>query len=226
MGDQPKDLNLDDDEGLGHYTSFFYDSSNGIILVQLNRNGITANGVAKYFKRNFKNDINKVQFNIVINPSEIRKLQQMSEIRNVTLSVARVQGGGILANDEVVRAVGELRGIADKTNADTISITLGMGYAPGSLRRNGIWTMFRNLLRADTHGDIKKLEVTGRETDEEALKVIDFITNKVVIEVTLPKARYFDVNSIDGIIRQAIDKYRIIKPEITSTYKVKNEPDE
>ncbi|SEW00498.1 hypothetical protein SAMN05428988_1178 [Chitinophaga sp. YR573] len=225
LGERPKDLELDEGEGLGHYTSFFFDSTNDIILIQYNRNGITASGIAKYFKRNFRTEIRKIEFNVVINPSEIERLRRMGEVRSLELSVASVRGGGILANDGVSRSVGELRSIADKTNADSISIKLTMGHTPGTLRRNRIAAIFGNLLRADTHGDIKKMEITGKESDEGALETIDFITNKVIVEVTLPRSRHFTLATIERIIRDGIANYNEIKPEIDTAYKVRRNSD-
>lgn len=225
LGETPKDLELDEDEGLGHYTSFFFDSSNDIILIQYNRNGITASGIAKYFKKNFKTEIRKIEFNVVINPSEIERLRRMGEVRSLELSVAGVRGGGILANDGVSRSVGELRSIADKTNADSISIKLTMGHTPGTLRRNRIAAIFGNLLRADTHGDIKKMEITGKESDEDALETIDFITNKVVVAVALPRSRHFTLATIEKIVKDGIANYNEIKPEIDTVYKVRRNSD-
>ncbi|PSL42798.1 hypothetical protein CLV51_11014 [Chitinophaga niastensis] len=221
LGELPHDLELEEDEGLGHYTSFFYDPANNVILVQYNRNGITANGIAAYFKANFKDDIRKVEFRVLINPYDITKLQEMSEIKKVELSVAGITRGGILANDGVKRSFSELNDITDKTNATGMNLTLSVGKAGGGIRRSVISQLFRSLINADTHGNIVKMEITGREEDEDALKVIDFLNNKVIIDVPLIRTRHLNEAAIRKIITDAISQYDLIKDEIAISYRVK-----
>lgn len=215
-------MQLEEDEGLGHYTSFVYDPSNQIIIVQNNRNGITASGVAAYFKYNFRGDIRRIELKVVINPTDLTQLASVNSIRKVNLSIAGLENGGILANDGVRRSVGELRTLADNTRAQVIQISLGIGYGEGSLNGNVVKNIIRSLTRADDYGSIKKLEIVGRDSDEEALKTIDFITNKVIIDVTLERTRHLNERTIERLIREAINSYQLIKPDIAS-FRVKNE---
>lgn len=222
LGEEPEDLDLEDDEGLVHFTSFIYDSTNSIILVQNNRNGITASGIAAYFQRNFSHEIRKIEFRVVINPAGIEKLQEVSEIRKMNLTIAGVEGGGILANDGVKRAVGELSSFADTSNAHTVNISLSMGYNQGSLNRNLIQRLFRAIGRSDQYGTVTKMEIVGRESDEDALRTIDFITNKVIIDVPLRNYRHYNDTVITRVITDSIGQYDLIRGEITTTYRVKN----
>ncbi|NLR67404.1 hypothetical protein HGH92_24080 [Chitinophaga varians] len=226
FGSEPQNLELDEDEGLGYYTSFFYDSDTQMIMVQYNRNGITANGIASFFKKNFSEFIRKIEFKVVINPADLLRLGDFTEIRKVELSIAQIQGGGVLANDGVMRSFNELNSISDKTNANTINITLGMGFASGGMRRSAISNLLRLLQRADQgQGSITKMEVTGKEEDEGAMKVIDFITNKVIIDVSLPRYRHMNPTTLRSIINDAIVQYDLIKPQI-ATYRVRSRPEE
>lgn len=221
-GAVPVPLVLDPDEGLGHYTSFFFDPTNNIVMVQANRNGITANGVAAFFKRNFTEHIRKIEFKVVINPADLTRLRRMSEIKSVTLSIAGLQGGGILANDRVRRSIGELNGIADKTGTSSINLTLSMGKAGGSLKKAAIFSIFRSINAADQEGSVLKMEVTGSEEGDDTMRVIDFITNKVMIDATYIRPRHFNDSTITAIILDAIDQYDQIRDEISTAYRVRD----
>lgn len=220
LGEAPIELDMDEDEGLGHYTSFVYDSTNNIILIQSNRNGITANGIALFFSRNFS--VRSIVFDVVINPSDIQRLEAMSEIRNVEISIARVQNGSIFNNGRR-RPISEMQQLGDATDANILKLTLGVGYdRSATLRKRSIISLVRDLLGFEQEGEVQKIIISGRETDESGIEMIDLITNKVIIKVILPAVRSISEISIQREINEVIRLYRDKKREVDNVYKVKS----
>lgn len=220
LGEAPVELDMDEDEGLGHYTSFVYDSTNNIIMVQSNRNGITANGIAAFFSRNFS--VRSIVFDVVINPSDIQRLEAMSEIRNVEISIARVQNGNIFNNGRK-RPISEMQQLGDDTNANILKLTLGVGYdRSATLKKRSILSLVKDLLKFEREGEVQKIIISGKETDESGIEMIDLITNKVIIKVSLPAVRSISEISIQREIDEVIKQYKDRKREVDTVYKVKN----
>jgi hypothetical protein len=220
FGKEPENIIDDEDEaGLGHYTSFMYDSTNGVIAIQSNRNGASANGLAAYFRRNYK--VRDITLEIIINPDELEKLEKMSTISSFQVSIAKPENGTFAASGSK-RSFSEINEIADKTNASILTLQVGIGYQKSSsLKRNSIISYVRSLLSRNQTLDVRKIEVKGRESDDDYIETLDLITNKVSIPITYTPPRTITPRFLSDILRKVIDNYSALKPKIDRVYKVK-----
>ena len=216
--DPEKLLDDTDEGGLGHYTSFLYDSTNNIIAIQFNKNGISANGIISYFISNYK--IKDIILEPIINPDKIEKLLEMSSISSFEISVARPENFTGFNNSKL--DFGEMNKIADITKASTIKLTVSVGYQKkASLDKNSIISYVNNLLGINQALEVKKIEIKGKETDEDNIQTLDLITNKVYIEVNYTSPRSINSSFMNKIIEKVIEQYIILKPDIDKFYKVK-----
>lgn len=221
FGEEPSDIiGEEEDGGLGHYTSFIYDSSNDVIGVQSNRNGVSANGIASYFRRNF--NVRDISLEVIINPDEIEKLQKMTSISSFAVTIAKPQSGVAFNNRNQPRAIKEMTDVADRTAANTMTLQLSIGYdRNGTLRKGAVSSYVRSLFSREDSLEIRKVEIRGRETDEDNLETIDLVTNKVSIPVAYKTPRSITPRFLRDILRKAVDSYTELKPKIDRTYKVK-----
>lgn len=220
FGQEPEDLLSDDeDTGLGHYTSFFFDSSNNMIAVQNNRNGISANGIAAFFKRNYI--FRDIQFEHVINPAELARLDNLTQIKSFEISIAKLENGAAFSKDTDSLSFKEVTKMADSTKANVFRLYLGVGYEKeDSLLKGGVKQYIRSLLGKQNVNNITKIEVRGRENDEESLEIIDLINNKIRFTVTLPKARSVNRGYVQKLVTSGITEYQKILPDLES-FKIK-----
>src|SRR6185437_306450 len=206
-GGEPRELlaGEDDDTGLGHYTSFFYDPKYEMVGVQQNRNGISANGVAAFFKRNYH--IRSILFEVVINPAELARLNNLTEIKSFQISIAKMENASAFSGKSDSMAFRQVTKIADDTNANVFTLQFGVGYQrDATLRKGSVIDYIRSILRKANVTDVTKIEIKGREQDEDSLHVVDLINNKVKLIVTLPRVRQIDRNYNQKIIIKAIDE--------------------
>lgn len=207
-----------DEGGLGHYTSFLYDSTNSIISIQSNKNGVSANGIISYFNRNYK--IKDLILEPIINPDNIEKLRQMRSISSFEVSVARPENFNDINKKN--KAISEMHEIADITKASTLKLTVGIGYQKkSSLDKKTIFSYARKFLSQQQEFEVKKIEVRGKENDEDNIQTLDLITNKVSIQINYNPPRSINLIFLGQILEKVIEEYLILKPEIDMTYKVK-----
>lgn len=218
LGRAPEDLGLDDDSGLGHYTSFIFDPGNNIIAVQSNRQGVSAVGITEYFSRNYR--VKNISFDVIIDPADIRRLQNMTDIRQFDVTIAKTKHGNIF--DQKKQSIGQLVSATDGSNAGLLKLHLSAGYDKNSsLSLGWIRNMVRGLIGYADGGEVRKVEIRGREEDEDTLHVIDFLENKVKLMVSLPRSRSVSDSFIKATIKEAVNRYTEIKSELDRAYKVK-----
>lgn len=224
FGKEPEQIIDDEDDGgLGHYTSFIYDSSNDVIAIQANRNGVSSNGIAAFFKRNYK--VKDITLEIIINPDKLEQLLKMTTISSFQVSIARPENGAFVnANNK--KSFFEMNTIADNTAANILTLQLGVGYKrDATLKKTSIFSYVRNLLSDNQTLDVRKIEIKGKENDEDNLDTLDLITNKVFIPVVYKSPRTINPRFLNSILKQVIDDYSVLKEKIDKTYKVKRKQD-
>lgn len=218
LGEDPEDLFSDEDDdglGLGHYTAFIYDPKYDIIMVQSNKNGVTANGMVAFFKRNF--DIDNMEAEVLLSKEDLQKLDRLSIISSFEISLAKPTDAGDFGNAgnaTFKRAVQ----FADEVEGNSLKIHVGMGYdRTASLKRGNLLNTVKSLLRispGEQHFKISKLEVKGRETDEDSLETLDLISNRAKIVVPLEHVRSFNPAQVERLLSAALDEYRAIRDTI------------
>lgn len=219
VGEIPEDILTDDeDAGLGHYTSFIYDPSNHIICIQQNKNGVTANGIAYFLKRNF--EIKEALFEIVIDPEDLAKVSKMSKITSFEISIAKPTNGESFLENRG-SSIKEITNWADDTDANVLTLKIGMGYErSASLRKSKIIDTIRSIMKLG-QGEIRKIEIKGAEKDEDNLAVLDLINNRVNIVVQFCQVRSMTTVIVSQIVDLTIKSYlKDIKPKLNS-FKVK-----
>ena len=221
FGAAPKELlaDEDDDTGIGHYTSFFYDPMHQMVGIQNNRNGISANGIAAFFKRNY--EMRDILFEFVINPAELARLNNLTEISSFEVSIAKMENGSAFSSNSDSLTFRQATKVADDTNANVFKLFYGVGYQRGAtLRKGSVIDYIKSILGKGAVNNITKIEIKGRETDDANMHVIDLINNKIKLIVTLPRARSINASYNQKIITKAIQEYKDIVPELKS-YKIK-----
>ncbi|HEY4061196.1 MAG TPA: DUF6731 family protein [Puia sp.] len=221
FGEEPEDLFDDDDDevGLGHYTSFFYDSVNDMIGIQSNRNGISANGVAAFFRRNY--NIHSILFELVINPADLARLDNLTQVHSFEVSIAKLQDAQAFGKNSKNASFKEFTTIADNTDANVFRLYFGIGYQRNdSLSKRNIRKYLQSIINNQGVSNVTKIEIRGREGDDDNIEVIDLINNKVKFIVTLPRSRYVDRVYTKSLVTKAISGYQTILPEL-NTYKIK-----
>ena len=224
IGEEPENLfdGEDADVGLGHYTSFFYDPDNAMICIQSNRNGISANGIAHFFRRNYQ--IRNILFEFVINPADLARLDGLTQIHSFEVSVAKLQDAQAFGKSSNNASFKELVSIADNTQANTFRLYFGIGYQKNdTLSRGRVRRYLQSLISHKASNNVTKIEIRGREGDEENIQIIDLINNKVKLTVRLPRSRYVDRVYTKNLITKAISEYQDILPDL-DTYKIKAKP--
>jgi hypothetical protein len=221
IGEEPEDLFDDDDAdvGLGHYTSFFYDSANAMICIQSNRSGISANGIAHFFRRNYH--IKDILFEFVINPADLARLDGLTQLNSFEISIAKLQDAQAFSKNSTNASFNELVSIADNTQANTFRLYFGIGYQRNdSLVKAKVRRYLQSVINHQENNNVTKIEIRGREGDEENIQVFDLINNKIKLIVKLPRSRYVDRVYTKSLITKAIAEYQGILPEL-GTYKIK-----
>ena len=69
--------------------------------------------------------------------------------------------------------------------------------------------------------DVKKIEIKGKEHDDDNLDTLDLITNKVCIPVIYKSPRTINPRFLNSILKKVVEDYSAMKPKIDKTYKVK-----
>ena len=84
-----------------------------------------------------------------------------------------------------------------------------------------IFSYARKFLSQQQEFEVKKIEVRGKENDEDNIQTLDLITNKVSIQINYNPPRSINLIFLGQILEKVIEEYLILKPEIDMTYKVK-----
>lgn len=219
FGEDPEDIFEDDESGLGHYTAFIYDPSNDVICIQSNRNGVSAIGVANYFRRN--SETKDIKFDVIINPDDVHNVANMKRITKLVFSVATPYG--FINQAEGPEPVNDIIDFAKKTNARTIKVEIGMGYEREATLSRGVISKFiKQLFRKEESIELRKIEVSGTETDEGKIDTLDLITNRAQIEIRYSTPKSLTPVVLEGVINHAQAEYLSRKQEINQVYKVKS----
>jgi hypothetical protein len=223
-GGEAEELPIVEDEGLGHYTGFIYDPTNDCIAIQMTRNGVSPNGLCHYFRRNY--NIRDIYIEIVINPTELDKLERLTSINTMLVKIARPERGTIFTRDNQPKAIAEINQLADKTAANVMTIELGIGYfRDASLRKPSILQIVRSLFRNDQPQDVQRIEIRGREGDEQSVQLLDLVQKKVVLKAMFQTVRSINANHLKNILKKVAEQYSDIKRDVDRVYKVKRKND-
>lgn len=185
------DLPIPDTAGLAHSTILLYDPILKILAVESKQKGVSITQVCRLFERNYS--LAYIHSELVINPLQMVRIDNLTEMTSFNIRVAKVTGGELLtsstaSNNQIINA-------AHETNANILEVKLGMGYSRNSgLNRARIREFIRSFLPFidPTGGEVERLEVRGYDEtiDDDKIQVIDLVQNRERIKIQYESTRF------------------------------------
>jgi len=163
---ESEDLGLEDDQGLGQGIVFSYHQHTDVILVQRNKFAVSASSLERYFT--LKGMVGVVEFQPVFTKDALVKFLGMSEVKSVSLKLAKVSRGELVKETDI--GLSELGRVKDILDAPSIEIKASIGSYKSSLNKGSIEGIFGGLLRWAVRNNqqdaLKAMKVRGRVEEE------------------------------------------------------------
>lgn len=201
---EKSEINFDYNEGVGEETWFLYDPDGDYLLLQRNRDGVSARAFEDYFSYFSKGG---VELQPLIGAGALMKLMAASRISTMEVAVRPV----MTSRDELAKTGAAVAGAIaalDEVGGSVVFLQVGVGR--GSLSRslslNSVVRLVRSLLkRSSEHGDVKKLKATAMYDDEIGLDPIDFLKDRLGVWDNIPydESRRLREQSITGLLEKA-----------------------
>lgn len=210
---------LGDKKGLGYETSFVFDPIVNIVMIENIKNGVGIGSFCHFFSSNF--NLNTLEYGVVINPSDIDKLNRMTTITKFEVKIARLQSGNPFAGKKNVTA-NDIIAAADDTNTDTLDFSLSVGYKRGeslSLRKIKDFVRDFRKLRSTDNKELKKLLVSGRVGDDNPIEPLDLIQQRLKDSITVTRVRLNNLTTLNTRYEQLTTVYSSHKRELHRAYK-------
>lgn len=204
-----EDLDLEDHEGLGEDSAFIFDPQLRVLAMQRNRRGATPSSFARYFERIGQIEDGPIDYQLILRPDVLARLEQMQDIRKFRIKLSSLQNGAILRDSPTL---GGAVDIIEATQAPQIDITVSVGHQwrDRRLRANRIIQAARRILRRRQAGEsVDHIEIKGLTADGEADE-FDLITERVhqAVEVELAPNRTLPFQRRISAVRTALREQR------------------
>ena len=176
----PFDLN--DDEGVGEETAFFYHVPHRILVIQRNRSGVSAAQVAYYFA--CKAAINGyIHIDPILKQDTMVRFDSVEVVRKFEVSVARQQNTAALRYAGA--GIGACVDMIEQLGAPHVNITLSMGHSRGSLFKEPVKELVRRVLRisGENPDAVKKLRISGKDENEVDVPMLDLLEDRMTESV-------------------------------------------
>lgn len=215
---EPGEIPLKESQGLAYYTSFLFDPELQMIAYESKKNGVTLNSFLGFFQLNY--NLNPIESEIVIDPIELERLNRMGLIKKFQVKIAKVVNGSIFNSNK--SSFKQIINSADDTNTNVLEYTLTADRGNGNgLSINKIKQIVKDLLAYKETDEVEKLIITGKETDESATDVIDFIANRVRISIKVERKRLSSDFALSDKYFYVTEQYLKIQPHLLVAYKMK-----
>jgi hypothetical protein len=180
------DFDFDDDEGFGEETAFLYDTRYRILVLQRNHTGVSASSFSGYYEL-LPRLGGAVVLDPVMDPKTTAKFNELATIRQFEVSVAGITNSETIHDMNPNASVQKFPDLVDHFGAQSVRIYLSMEHQPGGLSLNRVKQAARQLLQAsdDDHVAVRKIELSGRTPDDDAL-VVDLLRDRLVEEDEIP----------------------------------------
>jgi hypothetical protein len=199
LSGQTTAIPLDDDEGIGEETAFFYHLDTGILLLQRNRAGVSASAFAKYIRLLAK--AQTIEFECILKEDALNRIIRMQSVHTFEVHFAGVEDGHNLRDRG--RSARTIYQVLDEFQAPNATIRLSVGRKRGTLRNvaSAVTQLFGN--QADQgQREVKKLLVIGSEGEDEERTLVDLFQDKLAETVT--------VEVLDGERLGTAQRYRAL----------------
>lgn len=209
-----EDLKLEGSQGLAYLTSFLYDSELEIMMFESNKNGCSIGVFCSLVENNIEQYILDPQ--ILINPSDLVKLNEMEEIRKITVKLHNIKNGAIIKDTK--NSVGELIQFANDIQNDYLEFSI-VKSNKGSLTVNKVIDLVKKFLKLKKEDhSLEKLEIKGRGENERKLRVLDLISNKLRPHIFIKTPRFIGVNTINEKYIEMASLYIKLREEFKNAY--------
>jgi len=178
-----RNLNLDTDEGIGGETAFLYDPRTKVLVLQRNKNGVSARSLARYFESKAQSD-SPIVLAPIIQKDALDRLSRMKETRKLKVRFAAVTNPDFFRGADV--GLGEMVDVLEYFRAPTGSFEISMGHQRGSLWSTRITALARRLFNRPSAGtgDVTTMEVSG-VLDDDSRDKFDVLLYRMVETGTL-----------------------------------------
>lgn len=205
LSGETKEIDLDEDEGLGEETAFMYHIPTGILVLQRNRIGVSASAMAKYFRILCK--AKAVTLECILKEDALKRISQMETIRTFEIHFAGVDSGQSLKGKG--HAAKTMYSMLSEFQAPNASIKLSVGRKKGTLQNvvSAITDLFGD---QSTPSDVKRVVVIGKDDDDADKTFIDLLQDRLTELVVLDDADGGRISSVQRFkaITTAWDRHK------------------
>jgi len=211
-------LDLKETQGLGHYSSFLFDPHLQFIIYESKMTGVTLNAFCRFFELNY--NLPEIQTEFVLDPQDIERMSRMDTIKKFHVKIAKNETGDIFGSKKV--GFGQIIDSADDTNSNELEYTIKASrLRDSSLNRTKITNFVRAFSKHIQTEEVTKLEVTGREIEDNASRVIDFVANRVRIKIQVEKQRFSSSFALEEKYTMMQREYNLIRSRLLKGYRRK-----
>lgn len=201
-------FDLDDDEGIGEETAFYYNIPRRIAVIQRNKFGVTAPQIAHYFT--VKTGLGTLVFDPIFETGTMTRYASMQNVRKFEVAIAGKQNPQIF--NALQAGLSSTVDIIQAMNAPCVDITISMGYEKGSLATRAVKAVADALLSIaiDAPDQVKKIKITGSSNEEEQSALLNLLEDRMFEPLDVPEDdnRRLSYQSRISAVRQAWQRRR------------------
>lgn len=182
-------IDLNDDEGIGEETAFYYFVPWRVLLLQRNKHAVSASAFTWYFNHIISNDGPIIELTPILRSDILQRLAQMTIMRKLNVKIAGIDNADILRNEGFgVEAIINLNNVFA---APTVSVSVSMGRRRGTLSVDNVRETIKRLLRVSGRDDrhLKKLAVEAQEDYAHTPELLDILKSRIVEEINVDSAK-------------------------------------
>jgi hypothetical protein len=191
-----EDIELDDDEGLGEDVALGCGPLENIVSIQSNRYSLSPKNIANIINNN-RPEIG-INFVPIMRQDALSRFRRIGIFKKFRLKLAKVNNLSSLANSG--HSVADLIELQESFQDPYIEIALSVGRTKGECLGDKVrrWAnALAEFVRSDSAEGVRKLEVTGIDTDTDERLIVDLITDKFFYEGNIePAGRYTNTESL------------------------------
>lgn len=170
-----RELDLDDDEGLGNENAFLYFETRKLLVLQRNRNGLSSNGFCEYYAQHSAGS--SFTARPVESLAAIEALAGLKEPKRLRVALARAEG--MEAFDNLALGTRDATSIFKELNAYGITLEISVRRTGKTMALTAVADWIRRLFDAAKHGaPIEHIEVYGRSQNDERFD-LDFLDYRI-----------------------------------------------
>jgi len=177
-------IDLNDDEGIGEETAFYYYAPWRVLLFQRNRHAVSASAFTWYFNH-IADGGPIIGLAPILRSDIMQRLARMTIMRKLNVKIAGVENADIFRGEG--HGVGAIIDLKEAFSAPNVSVSVSMGRRRGSLLVERVRETISGLLRVSGHDDrrLKKLAVEAQEDFAHTPELLDILKSKIIEEIAI-----------------------------------------